>query len=105
MSPTMKALLASALTLPLVAFVGGVLAAPDDPEPDRSRPVIIGRMDDDPADDAPAPTPTDEDPDGGTRQPGDDSRDRRQPWRRSRQRRQRRHQQRPTGPGGTSAAS
>ncbi len=70
-----KGLLASALTLPLVAFVGGVLAAPDDPDPDRSRPVIIGRMDDDTSDDAPAPTPTDEDPDGGTRQPGGHSRD------------------------------
>ena len=73
MSPMLKALLASALTLPLVAFVGGVLAAPDDVDPDRSRPVIINRMDDDPSDgDTFAPTPTDEEPDGVTREPGDD---------------------------------
>ena len=47
MSSLTKALLASALTLPLVAFAAGVLASPDDVDPDRSRPVIIGKVDDD----------------------------------------------------------
>ena len=54
MSPTGKALLASALTLPLVAFVAGMLASPDPVDPDRSRPVIIGRV----SDDTPADKPT-----------------------------------------------
>jgi hypothetical protein len=47
MSGLTKSLLATGLTLPLVAFVLGVLVAPDEPEPDRSRPVIIGQVDDD----------------------------------------------------------
>jgi hypothetical protein len=47
MSGLTKSLLATALTLPLVAFVLGILVAPDEPEPDRSRPVIIGQVDDD----------------------------------------------------------
>lgn len=46
MSPIGKGLLASALTLPLVAFVAGVLAAPDAVDPDRSRPVFIGKVND-----------------------------------------------------------
>ena len=40
-------LLVAALTLPLVAYVAGVMATPEDPAPDRSRPVIIGNVDDD----------------------------------------------------------
>ena len=47
MSSLTKAMLASALTLPLVAFAAGVLASPDDVDPDRSRPVIIGKVEDD----------------------------------------------------------
>ena len=48
MSGIAKALLATVLTLPLVAFVTGVLVAPEAPAPDRSRPVIIGNVDDRP---------------------------------------------------------
>ena len=62
MSPIGKGLLASALTLPLVAFVAGVLASPDPVDPDRSRPVIIGRVNEDPPAVKPAqapPTPDD----------------------------------------------
>ena len=47
MSGLAKSMVATALTLPLLAFVVGVLATPDDPAPDRSRPVIIGQVDDD----------------------------------------------------------
>ena len=47
MSSLTKAFVATALTLPLVAFAAGVLASPDDVDPDRSRPVIIGEVDDD----------------------------------------------------------
>ena len=51
MSGIAKVLLATVLTLPLVAFVTGVLVAPEAPAPDRSRPVIIGNVDDGGADD------------------------------------------------------
>lgn len=64
MSSLTKALLASALTLPLVAFAAGVLASPDDVDPDRSRPVIIGKVDDDSG----RPAPRERAPDEG-RQP------------------------------------
>lgn len=47
MSPLGKGLLASALTLPLVAFVAAVLASPDPVDPDRTRPVIIGQVNED----------------------------------------------------------
>ena len=47
MSATTKTLLVAALTLPLVAFVAGVLTSPAEVEEDRSRPVIIGRVSDD----------------------------------------------------------
>ena len=46
MPGTTKSLLAAALTLPLLVFVGVVLVAPDGPGSDRSRPVIIGQVDD-----------------------------------------------------------
>jgi hypothetical protein len=59
MSPTGRALLASALTLPLMAFVAGALAAPDPVDPDRSRPVIIGRVSDDAPGDKPTRAPDD----------------------------------------------
>lgn len=49
MSPLTRTLLAAALTLPLVALVAGVLAAPDRAEQDRTRPVIIGRVSEDDA--------------------------------------------------------
>jgi len=51
MSGLAKSMLATALTLPLLAFVVGVLATPEDPAPDRGRPVIIGQVDDDGDDD------------------------------------------------------
>jgi len=57
MSPLGKGLLASALTLPLVAFVAGVLASPESVNPDRSRPVIIGRVNDDQPTDKQTPPP------------------------------------------------
>ena len=70
MSPLGKGLLASALTLPLVAFVAGVLASPDPVDPDRSRPVIIGKVNDDkPAEDPTQTPPPEEKP------PGDKPRD------------------------------
>lgn len=66
MSSMTKALLAAALTLPLVAFAAGVLASPDDVDPDRSRPVIIGQVDGDSG----RPGPRGQGPDDG-RQPDD----------------------------------
>ena len=78
MSSLTKALLASALTLPLVAFVAGVLAAPDDVDPDRSRPVIIGKVDDDSGQEGPGDRAPDGDRPGsgrGDNGPGDDSDD------------------------------
>ena len=57
MSPLGRGLLASALTLPLVAFVAGVLASPDPVDPDRSRPVIVGRVSDDSQPEKPTPAP------------------------------------------------
>ncbi len=48
-----KGLLASALTLPVAAFVAGVFTSPDPVDPGRSRPVIIGRV----SDDQPPPGP------------------------------------------------
>jgi len=79
MSPMGKGLLASALTLPLVAFVAGVLASPNPVDPDRSRPVIIGRVNDDkPADDPTQDPPREEAPPGDKRRDGggDDTDDR-----------------------------
>jgi hypothetical protein len=51
MSPIAKTLLAGVLTLPLVAFAAGLLVAPAEVDPDRSRPVIIGNLSDDGEDD------------------------------------------------------
>jgi hypothetical protein len=70
MPPTGKALLASALTLPLVAFVAGMLASPDPVDPDRSRPVIIGRVSDGTPGDKPTRAPDDRNDD---REPGQGS--------------------------------
>lgn len=72
MSSLGKGLLASAVALPLVAFVAGVLAAPAPVDPDRSRPVIIGRV----SEDAPpaTPTPTSSSPDRRQGTDGDDDR-------------------------------
>ncbi len=90
MSSLTKALLASALTLPLVAFAAGVLASPDDVDPDRSRPVIIGKVDDDSGQQGPRerapdevrqpdrqdPPPRDDDgPDDGPDEDADDGND------------------------------
>jgi len=78
MSSLTKAFLASALTLPLVAFVAGVLAAPDDVDPDRSRPVIIGKVDDDSGQEGLGDRAPDEGRPGaprGDNGPGDDSDD------------------------------
>jgi len=78
MSATGKALLASALTLPLVAFVAGVLTAPDPVDPDRSRPVIIGRISDDRPTDDRAPDRSDREDRPVVTRPdrrGDDDRD------------------------------
>lgn len=47
MTTLTKSLLGAALTVPLVAFVAGVLAAPEPVQDDRSRPVIIGRVSED----------------------------------------------------------
>jgi hypothetical protein len=78
MSGITKVLLATVLSLPLVAFVTGVLVAPETPAPDRSRPVIIGNVDDgsderptDPGRPAPSERPG---PSGGPRD--DDADDR-----------------------------
>jgi hypothetical protein len=75
MSPLTKSLLVAALTLPLAAFVAGVLSAPEDFEEDRSRPVIIGRVSDD---DQAVREETDRDDhrDRKQRQDRDDGRDR-----------------------------
>ena len=87
MSPLSKGLLASALTLPLVAFVAGVLASPDSVDPDRSRPVIIGKVNEDNSADEPTegptqsppreerPPPQDEQPDEPRAPTGDDNDD------------------------------
>ncbi|QBR91571.1 hypothetical protein [Nocardioides euryhalodurans] len=76
MSATTKTLLAAALTLPLVAFVAGVLASPAEVEDDRSRPVIIGRVSDDSGVRSPGPDGGRDDRDDRTaREDRDDRRD------------------------------
>lgn len=75
MSPLVKGLLATALTLPLVAFVAGVLASPDPVNPDRSRPVIIGNVNEDVPTENPSKAPPTREagrPNGGA---GPDDRD------------------------------
>lgn len=81
MSGIAKVLLATVLTLPLVAFVTGVLVAPEAPAPDRSRPVIIGNVDerpDEPPTDRAGPRPSERPTERPTERPGreDDADDR-----------------------------